>query len=64
MATVVLLLPKGKFEGQFTEGRYLLIELCDRNCVILWINRARCALNIEILDLFNKESITGACSGK
>ena len=33
----------------------LTVELCDRNCVILWINRARCALGMEILDLLNEE---------
>ena len=33
------------------------MELCD---VILRTNRVRCALNMEILDLLNEESISGA----
>ena len=37
---------------------------CDCNCVILWTNRAKCSLNKEILDLLNKESVSGACSGR
>ena len=37
--------------------------LCDRNCVILRTNRARCTLSKEILNLFNEESVSGACSG-
>ena len=32
------------------------MELCD---VILRTNRVRCALNMEILDLLNKESVSG-----
>ena len=28
------------------------------------INRARCTLNKEILDLLNEKSISGACSGR
>ena len=35
------------------------MELCDRNCVILQTNRARCTLNMEIVDLLNEESISG-----
>ena len=46
--------------SQFTKWRYLLMELCD---IILRTNRVRCALNIEILDLLNEESVSGACSG-
>ena len=42
-------------------GRYLPMELCD---VILRTNRVRCALNMEILDLLNEESVSGACSGR
>ena len=38
--------------------------VCDHNCVILWIKRARCALNEEILDLLNEESVSGARSGR
>ena len=30
------------------------MSLCDRNCVILRTNRARCALYRKILDLFNE----------
>ena len=40
------------------------MELCDSNCVILQTNRARCALNTEILDLFNEESVSGVRSGR
>ena len=32
---------------------------CDRNCVILQTNRARCILNREIHDLLNEESVSG-----
>ena len=35
---------------------------CDRNCIILLTNRARCALNKEILDLLNEDSVSEACS--
>ena len=39
------------------------MELCD---IILRLrtNRVRCALNMEILDLLNDESISGARSGR
>ena len=37
------------------------MELCD---VILRTNRVRRALNKEILDLFNEESVSGARSGR
>ena len=37
------------------------MELCD---VILRTNRVRCALNMEILDLLNEESVSGAHSGR
>ena len=47
--------------SQFTKWRYLPMELCD---VILWTNRVRCALNMEIVDLLNEESIFGALSGR
>ena len=33
------------------------MELCD---VILRTNRVRCALNLEIFDLLNEESVSGA----
>ena len=36
------------------------IGLCDRNCVIVQPKRARCTLNKEILDLLNKESVSGS----
>ena len=32
--------------------------------VILRTNRVMCALNMEILDLFNEESVSGARSGR
>ena len=37
------------------------MELCD---VILRTNRVRCALNMEILDLLNEESFSGARSSR
>ena len=37
------------------------MELCD---VILRTNRVRCALNMEILDLLNEESVSGARSSR
>ena len=37
------------------------MELCD---VILRTNRVRCALNMEILDLLNEESVSGALSSR
>ena len=40
------------------------MELCDCNFVILRTNRARCTLNMEILDLLNEESISVARSGR
>ena len=46
--------------SQFTKGRYLPMELCD---LILRTNGLRCALNMEILDLLNEESVSGARSG-
>ena len=36
-------------------------NLCD---VILRTNRVRCALNMEILDLLNEESVSGVRSGR
>ena len=47
--------------SQFTKYQYLPMKLCD---VILRTNRVRCALNMEILDLLNEESISGARSGR
>ena len=41
------------------DDTYIPTELCD---VIQRTNNIRCALNIEILDLFNEESISGAHS--
>ena len=49
---------------QFTKQRYLPMGLCDHNYVILRTNRARSALNKEILDLLNEESVSGAHSGR
>ena len=37
------------------------MELCD---IFLWTNRVRCALNMEILDLLNEESVSENCSGR
>ena len=37
------------------------MELCD---VILRTNRVRCALNMEILDLLNEESVSRARSSR
>ena len=37
------------------------MELCD---VILRTNRVKCALNMEILDLLNEESVSGALSSR
>ena len=37
------------------------MELCD---IILRTNRVRCALNMEILDLLNEESVSGARSSR
>ena len=37
------------------------MELCD---VILGTNRVRCVLNMEILDLLNEESVSGARSSR
>ena len=39
----------------------LPMELCD---VFLPTNRIRCALNMEILDLLNEESVSGARSSR
>ena len=47
--------------SQFTKWRYLPMELCD---IILWTNRVRCALNMEILDLLNEENVSGARSSR
>ena len=33
------------------------MDLCDRNCVMLRTNRARCAKNKKSLNLLNEESI-------
>ena len=60
--TVIVLL-QGEFRGQVTKWRYLPIVVCNRNCVILQIKRARCSLNKEILDLLI-ESGSGVRSGR
>ena len=52
---------QGKFQTKINLlNDDLLKELCDCNCVILRTNRARCALNMEILDLLIEESVSGA----
>ena len=58
-ATVVLLLPR-----QVPKVNLLNDDTYRWDCVILRTNRAKCALNKEILDLLNEESISGACSGR
>ena len=45
------------FQGKFQVNLLKTMELCD---VILRTNRVRCALNMEILDLLNEESVSGA----
>ena len=52
---------RSKANSKFTKWRYLPMELCD---VILRTNRVRCALNMEILDLLNEESVSGARSSR
>ena len=57
--------------NNFNDGSYdyviqyectvLPMKLCD---VIIRTNGVRCALNMEILDLLNEESVTGARSGR
>ena len=51
---------QGKFQSQFTKRRYLPMELCD----VILRKRVRCALNMEILDLLNKDNVSGARSGR
>ena len=38
------------------------MSVCDHKGVIFQTKRARCALNMEILDLFNEESVSGVRS--
>ena len=53
---------QGKFQvNLLNDDTYVPMELCD---IILWTNRVRCALNMEILDLLNEESISGARSSR
>ena len=52
---------QGKFQVNLLNNDTLLMELCD---VILRTNRVRCALNMEILDLLNEESVSGARSSR
>ena len=40
------------------------IGFCDHNCIIPWTNRVSCAINKEILDLLNEESISEVRSGR
>ena len=49
---------QGKFQVNLLNDA---MELCD---VILRTNRVRCALNMEILDLLNEESVSGVHSGR
>ena len=49
------------FQGNLLNDDTLPMELCD---VILRTNRVRCALNMEILDLLNEESVSGARSSR
>ena len=52
------------FQGKFQVNLLMMIlpmELCD---VILRTNRVRCALNLEIFDLLNEESVSGARSSR
>ena len=58
---VVLL---GEFQSQFAKWRYLRLGVCNRKCVIFQTKRVRCALNKEVLDLLNEESISGVRSGR
>ena len=52
---------QGKLQVNLLNDDTLLMELCD---VILRTNRVRCALNMEILDLLNEESVSGARSSR
>ena len=52
---------QGKFQVNLLNDDTYPMELCD---VILRTNRVRCTLNMEILDLLNKESVSGACSSR
>ena len=46
------------------ESTLIDVILCDHNYVILRTNRARCALNKEILDLLNEDSVSGVRSSR
>ena len=48
------------FQGKF-QVNLLNDDTYRWNCAI---NRVRCALNMEILDLLNEESVSGARSGR
>ena len=52
----------------FTDDTYLSLSndtITNSECdIILWTNRVRCALNMEILDLLNEESISGVRSSR
>ena len=58
--SIVLLLLSRQVPSEFT----LLMELSSCNYVILRKNRARCALNMKILNLLNEESVYGDSSGR
>ena len=52
------------FQGKF-QVNLLNDDTYRWNCdVILRTNRVRCALNMEILDLLNEESVSGARSSR
>ena len=62
MTLLVVQSANGDGSSVLFQGKFQYMSNC--NCVILRINRARCTLNKEILDLLNEESVSGACSGK
>ena len=45
----------------FSHSHFLPMGLCDRHCVILQTNRARCTLSKDLLDLLNEDSVSGVC---
>ena len=67
-ATILLVVWSANSDGSATSKASLkvmmILSVCNRNCVILRTNRARCALNKEIFDLLNEESVSGESSGR
>ena len=51
------------FQGKF-QVNLLNDDTYRWNCVTIRTNRVRCALNMEILDLLNEESVSGARSSR